>query len=479
MARADLGQLAGIRVQTTLFRSAVAYARPLIAFACALIIWVASGVSAGLAQEAPLTERRVALIIGNGVYKHVETLANPTNDSAAMRDRLSELGFETFGGDNLTREEFLKTLADFAVQAKTAKTVLVYYSGHGFQLNGRNYLVPSDAMLKTASAIEAETVRLDHIIRDLQGADRQLLVFLDACRNNPLPPSQRQSNGLAQVETGGDGVFVAFATQPGNISYDGRSKLSPFTRAITLEVDKRGQDLPNMMMNVRNEVRKQTLRQQTPWEQSSLTTQFYFSPGARTDAPTVAALDLGLPGDDTATQQRSTGIEEAVKESLATQQPNVLMAPTIDGSHSNVILLPEAPIEVFGREDLVLGVQTELQRIGCYPGEVDGLWSKTSAEALSRYFAAKKFRDPKTPPADGDLDVLKREMGRVCKLPQAERRYNPPARNNATERRSVRNNRNAAPARENRRFSASPSPARPAGPPPREITNTRMLGAFR
>ena len=440
---------------------------------CALALVFLPVVLATSAQAAE-GDRRIALVIGNSRYEHVETLANPVNDSAAMREGLTKLGFEIFGGDDLSLKEFSEHIDKFKAAAETADTALVYYSGHGFQLRGKNYLVPRDARLKAEGDIEAETIRLDRVISDLQSSDRQTLIFLDACRNNPLPPEKRQDDGLAQIETGGNGVFVAFATQPGNISYDGRTKLSPFTRAITQQIDRPGQSISDMMIEVRNEVEKRTLYQQTPWDQSSLRKQFYFNPFRGGSAqPQTASLDLDLPSDDLSDRQRSIEIDRAVREGLAEDQPNVLVLPDAGGvGHPNVILLPEAPIEVFGKEDLVLGVQTELKRVGCYMGEVDGVWSTGSKDALSRYFATKKMSLLDSTPSEHHYDNLKREEGMVCKPPPVVRKApaSSPGRTASGRKASGQVARNA---------QQVSRPSAPAAPERKTITNTRVLGAFR
>lgn len=423
-----------------------------------------------LTAHAASDSRRIALVIGNGRYENVQTLANPTNDSVAMRTALEKLDFTIYGGDDLNLAGLRATIAEFRKAAATADTVLFYYSGHAFQLRGRNYLVPVDAKLKAASAIEAETVRLDWIIDELQDSKRQTLIFLDACRNNPLPPSQRTNDGLAQVESKGNDLFVAFATQPGNISYDGNGKLSPFTKAITKHISTPAQGIFDLMIQVRNDVEKLTLGQQTPWEQTSLKKQFYFNPrSVQLPDERVASLDLGVPGSELSSIDRSAQINSDVSRALSSEQPNLITVPGIGNTSPNVIFLPEAPIELFGKEDLVLGVQSELQRVGCYNGEPDGIWSSSSKDALGRYYKVRKTLRQEEEPNDFLLELLKRERGIVCVAPVVRR---PPAVSIPRAERP----------RTSRRASSDeggPAPVTSVAPKARTITNTRVLGAFR
>ncbi len=229
--------------------------------------------------------KRLALVVGNSDYQSAAILKNAVNDSDAIAEKLKGLGFEVTSIENAGQKTFRKAVDDFSAKAKGATATVFYFSGHGFQLNGANYLVPTDAKLKSAAAIEKETLRLDSIIAELQGRDRQTLIFLDACRNNPLPESMRDKNGaegLAQIETG-SGTFVAFATQPGNITRDGAGENSPFTLGLLEHMDTPGISISDMMIRVRNSVEKETLQTQTPWDQSSLRSQFYFVPEGEGD----------------------------------------------------------------------------------------------------------------------------------------------------------------------------------------------------
>ena len=465
-----------------------AFAR-LANLACALTfpaIWIGLLVmGASSAEGASGKDRRIALVIGNSRYAHVETLENPANDAKAMEEKLRALGFEVFAGTDLTLAEFRQLSGKFQQGAKTASTALIYYSGHGFQFQGQNFVVPVDASLKSKEAIETETVKLNDLIANVQSRDRQVLVFLDACRNNPLPPGQRKDNGLAQVATDNN-VFVAFATQPGNISYDGRSRLSPFTRSLVSYMSGGRQSISDLMISVRNDVEKMTLGQQTPWDQSSLKKQFYFNPGPA-GQEAVASLQPGAAaGSEISVLQRSTVIE-APDAGLGIVEPY---------PNGNVIMLPEAPVEIFGKEDLVTEVQSELKRVGCYQGDADGVWSAGSREALAKYYRTKKLKPTDSDPTEFHLNNLKGETGIVCVYvppkqpvirtvarPQAPKRFaEPPAKQRAP---AFLNRRNAKPVKRGTVVAkASPQPrnvAPPAAPAPKRnsLADANVVGGFR
>jgi hypothetical protein len=470
------------------FRNAVFFAVWLLVSLATVTLALAQ---AAKPQDQALKERRIALVVGIGAYKNVEGLENPVNDAEAMRAKLSSSGFEVFSGVDLTRDEFSMLVEKFKAEAQKSTTALIYYSGHGFQFQGQNHLVPADAVLKSRSDIETQTLKLSEVIAGVQSRDRQILIFLDACRNNPLPPSQRKNDGLSQI-VAENNVFVAFATQPGNISYDGHSELSPFTRAVVEHIGIAGKSISDVMISVRNDVEKMTLGQQTPWDQSSLKKQFYFNE-ADSGAEEVAVANPDIvPGSGLSTLQRSTSIEQAggLEVGLGVSLPG-----------ANVILIPEAPIEIFGDEDLVTSVQDELKRVGCFAADPDGVWGSTSRDALSKYYKTKKLRLTDTEPTEFHLENLRREEGIVCvyvppkpskpvvtkyapskpeKRPVIERRV--PAAKKAVTERSVKNRRTVASAERPRpRVNAGTPPAAqpPAAPPKKSLADANIVGGFR
>ena len=201
---------------------------------------------------------RVALIVGNSDYETIAPLKNPQNDANAVGKALSNLGFDVTLLTDVTSEKFWLQLEEFIKKAENAETTLFYYSGHAFQLEGANYLVPVNAQLKSRQAIFDETWSLDGIIKRLQARDRQTLIFLDACRDSPLPQNMTANGGgLARLNTG-IGTFVAFATEPGAVTYDGQGDNSPFTTALLNHLETPSISISDMMIRVRNEVEERT-----------------------------------------------------------------------------------------------------------------------------------------------------------------------------------------------------------------------------
>ncbi len=249
-------------------------------------VWAVLFVDQIYAKTGEIQGRRVALIVGNSNYKSVYSLKNAVSDSTSISAVLSRLGFEVIEVSDVTKAEFSKALKKFSIAAHDAEAAVFYYSGHGFQLGGSNFLVPVDAKLNSRKTILQETMRLNDVIEAVQDRNRQTLIFLDACRNNPLPKSVRDKSmldGLAQLEAG-TGTFVAFATQPGNITRDGAGDHSPFAAALIEHMETPGISISDMMIRVRNSVEVATLQTQTPWDQSSLRNQFYFSPEEEVNA---------------------------------------------------------------------------------------------------------------------------------------------------------------------------------------------------
>lgn len=260
-----------------------------------------------LAWSAAAGERRVALVIGNGAYGASGALRNPPHDAADLAEALEGLGFEVTLGLDEDRLRMLDLIDAFADAAQGADAALFYYAGHGLQIDAHNYLVPVDAVLRSADDVSAQTVRLDTIAKRLEGAPGTKLIFLDACRDNPLaglssPAGEGARPGLARV---GDaaGFLFAFATQPDNVAEDGAGRNSPFAAAMLSHINTPGQDIASTMISVRKDVLAMTGGQQIPWENSSLTQQFQFAPGTETASPETMLWQVAVSTRDPALAQ--------------------------------------------------------------------------------------------------------------------------------------------------------------------------------
>lgn len=261
----------------------------------ALLAVLLVALSAGSAAQ---TEKRVALVIGLSAYRGLQELKNPRNDATDVADALKQQGFDVLHGEDLGMSAMRDLIARFTVLARNADVSLFYYAGHGFQIDSQNYLVPVDAQVRDPASLRQSTVALQSVLSGLEAARGIHLIFLDACRNNPLPQGaiggDTLRDGLARVGNAAN-FLLAFATQPDNVAYDGAGRNSPFATALLSHIATRGQDIASMMIKVRRDVLAATGGQQIPWENSSLTRQFTFRPGApETASPEVQLWQLGI-----------------------------------------------------------------------------------------------------------------------------------------------------------------------------------------
>ena len=401
--------------------------------------WAHANIDA--ASDTAAFGKRFALVIGNGNYKNAEVLPNAVRDATRIAEELAALQFEVFKGTDLDKAQFEKLVKEFRRASKDADAVAFYYAGHGFQLDGLNHLVPVDAVMQDRSLIQSETVIVDSILAAIHGPQRQTLVFLDACRNNPLPAKVRDEstgNGLAQLKTRDDGLYIAFATQPGNTSRDGTGLHSPFTGALLRHISQPGQSIYDLMIKVRNEVSRATLNQQLPWDQSSLRAQFYFNPVAETlvaDARLPAEVDGGSAGSATfrsnspddvkqptfSINRPSEGLAEAANDAEAPDGANTssggAKVASLDPGSPNALAVPNeittSPGTLDERE-LTAQIQRHLNRLSCNAGTPDGVWgpaTSRSAEAFNRH--GDGLINP-TGPDMASLDVLERQNGAIC-----------------------------------------------------------------
>lgn len=397
------------------------------AFLCAFLI---------LAPVLAAAEgRKLALVVGNEAYENLPGLATPAADAQEMSKALRDLGFEVTLLTDVGPEVFQAVLGSFADQSKDAETVLFYYSGHAFQKDGVNHLVPVNATLADAKAADRETWRLDDIAAQLKSGQGQLLLFLDACRDNPVPGAVVGAAGLAQFD-GGAGTFVAFATSPGAVAFDSQkgSKNSPFTNALLANINTAGQSISDLMIKVRNDVDKATDGKQTPWEQSSLREQYYFN---RTADGSGTALFTDMPEFEDSEQTVVLGaVDDAEFASLIGSVEQIAGVPirlaalnsetrslgTVGGVQSGALRLKGADAGAAAPAlpaDLPLAIQGELARIGCYAMAVDGDWGNGSRRAMETYYAAKKVEKGELEPVAAVYWALAKEPERTCDKPAA------------------------------------------------------------
>lgn len=239
------------------------------------------------------TAARVALVVGNSDYLHAPSLENPVNDAADIADQLQAVDFEVHRALNVELAEFRRILRRFTDALRGADTGLFFYAGHGLQADGKNYLVPVDAKLSSKAALDFEVMALETVLRQLEREVPTRIIFLDACRDNPLSQNLSQSpatraaavgRGLARVKSG-VGSLIAYATAPNTQALDGSGQRnSPYTRALLDHLDTPGLEIGQMLRRVRRDVLASTGQRQVPWESLSLTGDFYFLPGQGKEA---------------------------------------------------------------------------------------------------------------------------------------------------------------------------------------------------
>ena len=187
-----------------------------------------------------ISERRVALVIGNGAYD-ISPLNNPPNDARDVAGALTRLGFDVVHRNNLHRPEMLEAIIDFGISLKKGGVGLFYYAGHGVQVGDKNYLMPIGARIPSTSYVPVQAVDLDMVLAGMTDARNRLnIVILDACRNNPYPKTIRASGaGLAAVMAP-SGTVVAYSTAPGKVASDGSGANGLYTSELLRQMDGAG-----------------------------------------------------------------------------------------------------------------------------------------------------------------------------------------------------------------------------------------------
>jgi WD40 repeat protein/uncharacterized caspase-like protein len=223
-------------------------------------------------------DQRVALVMGNSAYQHAPRLSNSVNDAAVLVDTFKKAGFSVVEARNdLSATEMRRVLRDFAAKTRDADMAVVYYAGHGIEIDGSDYLIPVDAQLDSDTDIYDETVALDRVLVAIESAKRLRLVILDACRDNPfsknmkrVTASRSMGRGLAKVEPSSPNTLVAFAAKAGFTALDGDGNNSPFAIALANHLATPGLDLRKAFGYVRDEVLKATNNKQEPFIYGSL-----------------------------------------------------------------------------------------------------------------------------------------------------------------------------------------------------------------
>ncbi len=252
-----------------------------------------------------IAQQRIALVVGNGAYTEIPSLANPANDASLVAATLHAVGFEVLSAIDVDQRQMKTAIAEFSEKLEKAgkdAVGLFYYAGHGVQANGRNYLIPLGAPILRERDLEVEAVAADWVLGGMEFAGNALnILILDACRNNPFKRSFRASaRGLAEMRAP-TGAYISYATAPGDVASDGdpNEPNSPFTAALATMIREPGLKVEEVFKNVRVRVMAETQDFQVPWEASSLTGDFFFNPSPEASDETVEDMTKAAADKET------------------------------------------------------------------------------------------------------------------------------------------------------------------------------------
>jgi hypothetical protein len=360
-------------------------------------LWLAALITSVALTVAARAQDRVALVIGNSKYVNVNVLANAVNDARMTARALRDIGFAVTDGYDLSRDGMERQIREFLRKSETARVRLFYYAGHGLQVDGRNYLVPVNTKLESASDLSFETVGLDTILESLDSTSRTNIIILDACRNNPFAQtfaskygagrSVTVAPGLAGYASLGAGMLIAFSTAPGAVALDGSGANSPFTEALARHLRTPGLEVRQMLTRVRADVANETSGKQIPWDNSALLGDVYLAGLGKME---VGALDGGKPGSEKPSPEKPGPEKNKLPE-----PPKIAVVPLTAG--------PPA-------DDLLWGTIKD-----------------SSVAAVFDEFTNKFPNSPHARDARGRADELKKEASRKEEQKKTELAMLPPA----------------------------------------------------
>jgi hypothetical protein len=285
-----------------------------------LIFTVVLSANSDRALKMMKIEQRVALVIGNNNYDsdRLSKLKNPINDAKAMRDKLKTLGFQVYYGENLRVRDMDKELRSFSSKLRNGGVGLFFFAGHGVESQGKNYLMGKDSNLVDKLDIAYESLELDKVIEAMKNSGNRLsIVLLDACRNDPF--SRSGGGGLAKVDNA-KGMFIAYATSPGDVASDGSGKHGVFTEEILNHIDSEGVPIGRMFKKVKRGVYTKTNETQRPWTYDDIIGDFFFK---LPDSNVNTRTDIFL-NEQKIEEPKKVIQEETLKKQKSEIQPKVV-----------------------------------------------------------------------------------------------------------------------------------------------------------
>ena len=334
-------------------------------------------------HAARTSGKRLALVIGNASYKFAP-LRNPVNDARAMTATLRDLGFQVIALENASQSRMKRAIDEFGrTLRKQGGVGLFYFSGHGMQVNGRNYMVPVGASVISEADVEYESVDAGRVLAKMDTAGNGMnIVILDACRNNPFARSFRSAtNGLATMDAP-SGTLIAYATAPGKVAADGEGTYGLYTGQLIRYMTTPGLTLERVFKKVRSEVRRISGGTQVSWEASSLEGEFYFA-------------GVGAPGKGTPIFDEEEELWKTVRDST-----NPVMYIAYLGKYPNGRFAKSARLKIlYSTNGAALDIkkiseETEIfldgEKIGTGPQIIPGLKNGTFELKIKR-FGFKKW----------------------------------------------------------------------------------------
>jgi formylglycine-generating enzyme required for sulfatase activity len=311
-------------VRSTLYTEGMGFIR--------FVLFALTALSSAAAISA---ETRIALVIGNSEYSS-GPLPNPANDAKMIAETLSSLGFEVIARRNADQNTMKRAIQEFGSRLEKggpSAVGLFYYAGHGVQLNGRNYLIPTTAQIEREGDVEIEAVSADWVIEQMRYARNRLnIVILDACRNNPFTRSMRSvDHGLATMDAPA-GILIAYSTAPGAVAADGSGRNSPYTEALSQAMRDLHEPVEQVFKHVRVGVMGATSGRQVPWESSSLTGDFYF---AAAPVKTPSPIQSVLAVQSASAKPAAAPIREAMN--IPNRAPDTPLVGSISGSSAAAV----------------------------------------------------------------------------------------------------------------------------------------------
>ena len=358
---------------------------------------------------------RVALVIGNSAYQNVPFFPSPVNDAADLSASLGRLGFDVKTLTDARYADMRRALVDFDQQARGAEFALIFFTGHGFQIGGENWLIPVDARLAIDLDVVNETIGLNSLLRAVSNTTKLGLVILDACRNDPFRARMQSTNlpraverGLSRVEPS-DNVLVVYAARDGTTANDGSGRNSPFTSSLLKNIETPGLEVRFLFAKVRDDVMAATKQEQQPFSYGSLSRgRIFLRALASPSSPKGENSAESSPPLSDKRETKKKIFEDKFVPLPETQQPAI----------SSRTSLPPTPTTSGMRDrDIIALLQTELATRGCYLGPVTGDWNSSLTRAIM-IFNSNTFENVNTATLKPEsLDVIRRHGGRTCSSP--------------------------------------------------------------